>query len=923
MENLQVTFNAGEITPVLFGRVDLPKYVAGLKVCQNYIVMSHGGVTRRPGQPYIGFTRDETKESRLIPFIYSIAQAYSLEFGEFYMKVIKDGAYVTESSNAITGITNGAIAVITSNGHGYSNGDEIVIDNTVLGMPEVNGRQFVVQNVTTNTYELEGVDSTNYGVYTSGGIGSKVYVLTTTYQSSDLPLLKLTQSADIMTLNVRGTVHPMRELTRSDHHVWALTDVVFSPALDGPGNQAGSAGAGAVEHKYKITALQSETEEESLPGLSGTALTIAGITQANPAVVTLGAPHTLSNGDEVYIEGVVGMTEVNGERFIVDGSATPSFALKGIDSTGYGAYVSDGSVKETFVKIVSADPSTSNKHVLTWNEIVGAFRYNIYKEENGLYGYIGSSELLTFSYDGALVPDLFDAPPKLRDPFVDGDNAGVSAYFEQRRVMAGTEGKPNTVFMTQTGNPKNLGVSFPLKESDAVTFPLESAEVNEIRHIVPLEDLIILAADSEWKISGGAEAITAKNVRARKQGKIGASHVPPLVIGGSILFVQNRGSYVRDMSYGFEGDRYESSDLSLLAAHLFENRSIKEWAYSQVPLNVIWCIMTDGALLGLTYIKEHQVWGWHRHETDGYYESVCTIPEGDEDVTYVIVKRTINGSTRRYVEKIDYDILSDDDPEDAFFIDCGKSVSNTPEYIEGATQANPVVITITGHSYTDGDIIRISHVDKDEDTGEGTIELNKQYFKVSNSAANSFELQTVDGTDIDGTDHGVYVSGGEVRLAFNEVSGLEHLEGETVSILGDGSVIPDKVVSNGKVTLGESLTEVHVGLRYVSRVETLNLGLVGGANTIGRQKDVSQLSIKFHQSRGGYVNIASNKDELKVELAQREEQDYGSPINLISGDNTITPPSGWDKEGSIVFEQTDPLPSTILSITKEFSSGGR
>ena len=133
---------------------------------------------------------------------------------------------------------------------------------------------------------------------------------------------------------------------------------------------------------------------------------------------------------------------------------------------------------------------------------------------------------------------------------------------------------------------------------------LSSDQVNEIRHVLPLEDLIVLTADGEWRVSGGTEAISATNIIARKQGGVGCSHVRPLIVGGSILFVQNKGSRVRDLAYTFSSDRYQTADLSLLSNHLVESETIEEWTFSQAPHNIIWCVRSDGIMLGLTYIKE-------------------------------------------------------------------------------------------------------------------------------------------------------------------------------------------------------------------------------------------------------------------------------------------------------------------------------
>jgi hypothetical protein len=219
------SFTAGEISPRLEGRVTLEKYREGLSDLTNMVVHPHGGVTRRPGTEFLGEVKNSANYTRLIPFQFKTSDTYILEFGDQYMRVYRNGLQVlTGSPKTITAITQASPGVLTSNSHGFSNGDEIYIDS-VGGMVELNNRNFKVANVSANTFELEdlfgnAIDTTNYTAFTSGGEADKIYQISTPYTPANLPTVNYAQSADVMYL-----VHPsyaIRTLSRTDHNAWTL-----------------------------------------------------------------------------------------------------------------------------------------------------------------------------------------------------------------------------------------------------------------------------------------------------------------------------------------------------------------------------------------------------------------------------------------------------------------------------------------------------------------------------------------------------------------------------------------------------------------------------------------------------------------------------------------------------------------------------
>ena len=226
------TFTAGEISPRLEGRVTISKYKEGLSELTNMIVHPHGGVTRRPGTEFLGEVKNSANFTRLIPFEFKTSDTYALEFGNTYLRVYRNGLQVLDSAKTISAITKANPGVLTSNSHGYSNGDEIFLSNTGA-MTELTSRNYLVANVTTNTFTLTdlfgtAINTTGFSTFDSGVTTSKIFEVTTPYSTSDLPNVRFAQSADTMFL-----VHPshaIRTLTRTDHNAWSLSTATISGA---------------------------------------------------------------------------------------------------------------------------------------------------------------------------------------------------------------------------------------------------------------------------------------------------------------------------------------------------------------------------------------------------------------------------------------------------------------------------------------------------------------------------------------------------------------------------------------------------------------------------------------------------------------------------------------------------------------------
>jgi len=619
--SLYRSFAGGEITPELFGRIDLAKFQTGLGLCSNFRILPHGPATRRPGFEYA--TKAKSGVTRILPFVFSTTQSVVLEFGDQYIRFLIDGAPVLNTAQNITAISQAATGVLTYTGADYTNGQFVFLSG-IGGMTALNGRYAVVTNVNAgaNTFELfdlfgNPINTSALPAFTAGGTVASVYEIASPYLAADLFGLRYTQDADVFTIT--SIEYATRELRRLGATNWTLTEVDFSPSTTVP------TGVGVVA-------------------------TVAVATNLSPQ----------------------------------------SYVVTTIDA--------DGVTESLQSATVTASNNLSlagNFNTISWGAVAGATRYNVYKLRGGTFGFIGSATGLSV-VDDNVTADTTKTPP-LDDTALNtgaGDYPTAVTYHEQRRWLGGTMNSPQRIIATRSGTESNLTTSLPAQDDDSLDFRVRARQQNAIMHLVPLSDLIALTTGAEFRIfSDGAPAITPTSLSVKPQGYTGASQVTPVVTSGSILYVQAQGSRVRELSYNWETQAYRSIDITLMAPHLVAGRTVVDMAYVRAPDQTLWAVRDDGTLLGMTYVPEQQVYGWHQHSTDGAFESVCTVPENGEDRLYAVIRREINGDTVRYIERMAQGFVPEiDDIADAMFLDSALTYSGAPitnirglHHLEGET----------------------------------------------------------------------------------------------------------------------------------------------------------------------------------------------------------------------------------------------
>lgn len=556
---------------------------------------------------------------------------------------------------------------------------------------------------------------------------------------------------------------------------------------------------------------------------------------------------------------------------------------------------------------------------IAWSAVAGASRYNVYKLQGGLYGYIGQTPG-TSIVDDNIAADLSKTPPIYETVFDSAGNypAAVS-YFEQRKCFAGTINKPQNIWMTKSGTESSMSYSLPTRDDDRISFRVAAREANTIRHIVPLTQLLLLTSSAEWRVSSvNSDAITPSTISVRPQSYVGASNVQPEIINNTLLYCAARGGHVRELAYNWQANGFITGDMSLRATHLFDTFEISDMTYAKAPQPIVWFVSTSGKLLGLTYVPEQQVGAWHQHDTDGTFESCTTVDEFNEDYLYVVVKRTINGSTKRYVERMNSRLFAT--AADAFFVDSGvtfdgANTTATTVTVSGGTTWGPAdSLTITASS-------AIFAFPATTDINDAIILTDSagQMYRLTISGVTSTTVVTarVDIT-LPAALRNTAISA--YSFARDAISGLSWLEGKTVNILADGAVHPQRVVTSGQVTLDQASIKVQVGLPITADLQTLPLAMqIDGGFGQGRYKNVNKAWLRVYRSSG--IFVGPNPENL-VEAKQRTTEPYGSPPALKSEEIPIMLTPTWADNGQVYIRQSDPLPLTIVSLTLEVAIGG-
>tara|TARA_R100001198_G_scaffold88523_1_gene64283 strand:+ start:1091 stop:3841 length:2751 start_codon:yes stop_codon:yes gene_type:complete len=904
VSTIKTNWTAGELSKDLFGRVDIAKYQNGAETLENFIVQPHGGITRRPGTRFVKEVKTSSAKTRLISFEFSTTQAYVIEFGNLYVRFYKDQGSILEANKTISGATQANPCVVTATSHGYSNGDEIYI-SSIVGMTELNGKYYKIKNKTTNTFELTDIDDTNinsssFTAYGSGGTAARVYTVTTTYATADLFDLQFAQSADV--LYIAHPSYTPRKLTRTAHTSWTISDITFT---DGP---------------YQDENITTTTLTPSHTSGSSRTITASAVTGINggDGFQTTDVGRLISIGHQAaewaastsYAVGDVKRNSGNVYECIKAGTSAGSGGPSGegdeiVDNGCTWKFLRDGGIQWGYATVTGRTSTT--EVTVTVNATFGGttaetkWRLGAYSDTTGF--------------------------------------PAAVAFYEQRLFWAGSSEQPQTLWGSKSGDYENHTPG--TLDDDPVIYTLATDQVNAIKWLSPGKVMAIGTVGGEFIISGSttADALTPTNVRVVREGTRGSSSHTPIRIDNVVIFIQRQQRKLREFAYQFDSDSFQSPDLTILSNQVSKG-GLTEIAYQQEPSTVIWGVKADGQLVGMTYLRDQQVVAWHRHKIGGTSGS-CTITVSD----YAnIAAGTTLTFTKSNGEEVTFTSTTGTAGTDEFRTQTNNNTTADNIYTAinahaDFTVANPAAAVVTVEETTragagpltvvSSDTTRLTTTDQaisiveslavipSATTGEEELwmiiqrTINGTTRRYIEYLSNQFDVEE-DQTKADAffVDSGLTYS----STATASISGLDHLEGEAVSILGDGSVYTKRNVSSGSVTsIDPTVTKAQIGLTQQCTMKTLRPEAGADDGTAqGKTKRDFEATLRFISTLGGKVGPdTSNTDEI-IFRTGTDPMDSSPP--LFTGDKKIMLRGGWETTGQTIYLNDEPLPVHITAL---------
>jgi hypothetical protein len=912
----QVSFTRGEVSPIAAARTDAAFYSSAVQSALNFFVRAEGGASNRPGLQYIATCASATPNgSYLLPFVYNNQQSYLTEFAAGTVAVYANGALVQ------AGIVNPYAYADLPNLRYAQSAD--VMNVVVSTTPPYQLKRTTATSFTFNATVL--LNGPFQDINTDG--------TTTVYASGTQGVVTITASRALFTPQHVGALFTIQEQFLASINPWESQRVLFQGTNSPIGVYCRSDGKiyKCVQAKAATTATATGTFQPV--HTSGTQEDGNG--QAIPSfadIVGVSWQFVSSNAGVAQITAYISPTQVTAVVQSDKGvySNFPPTVVGGpVIAQGPWSFTGSGS-NEVFSPLTGATTVDPNQFYVT---VGGIF------SDPTTYGITGTT--LTFNTApaaGAAVV-ISQVVGSLNQPQINPSSTygdfpltglclstywafgslsqvqgypATVVYFDDRLVFGGTQMQPQTAFTSIVSNYGDFGVSTPTIDSDGIVFTINARRENPIIDLIPLNDLLIGTASAMWRVTHSASvgAITPSDISLLPQNFYGQQPVASVQTGDTVIYPEWGGRKIRDLAYQFQYDKFVGSELTVYARQMFPfGTSVTRMAYAPEPYGLLFCVRSDGVLCVCAYLPEQQVTAWSRYETQGYFEDVCVLPENGTFAVYVIVRRFINNQTVRYIERFAAREYST--TQDAFFVDAGltydgRNTTSTTMQLSGGTTwlANDTgTLNASAAVFSPTDPVNESAVWLNDAEGNRLCRLQIIAYLGATSATVKFL-----GVVPTAAQRMVTANWTFARTIF---SGLTQLINMTVAISADGSSVPSQTVSpGGVVTLPNAQGVVHIGLPYISQLQSLNFNVQGAPTIRNHKKTVSQLAMVVDQSAPFYVGPDFNN---LVPIQQRQFELYGQPVNLATGLVHANLPTNSLDDCYVVVQMSDPAPVTVLS----------
>lgn len=714
--NLQPSFSGGEVSPHLQARVDANMYNSWLQKACNFYVHPQGGASNRPGTAFVNTAKYEETECRIIPFVISEGEAYVVELGDKYLRIHtpvgtmeKDGAvfelptpYADYELSQISYAQYGQALFLAHPAYPpkkleYKPGADFSFsDAAVKGGPFMLVNTDETRKMRMNTEQQkvvsEGVPATvsflpvSYPVYKVRVFFRGIHFYTPLYYGFDVQDVvnffnKEFWSIGCVAENRGGVIHITSPAANGGYYndseltVHYIRGIEGQPYLTAVYKLSGGIDAGTVievgENEYT---LESDFDVFK-PDQVGGSFALHHKIESQQATGTLsyqGISNTIKTGGDWSLRTTGNWS---GE-IVLEASADGGTTWQKVKHFTH-------ALQEANLNTVGNLPATAELNYLRVRclGISGEMGYALQADAFVQEGIVKLKEYMGLRKMKVEVARHVGGADWTHEwaegSFSDYNGFPSCVFFYQDRLgFAGTKKEPQTLWFSKTGEYDDFGHLRNIEDSDGISINLSGKKLNAIHSVAVSNKLIIFTAGSEWTLTCDG-AMSPYNIQVSQEGERGASRVPPILVGNRVLYVQARGSVLRDFFYDYSSASYTGNELTLFARHLFINREIKEICYQQEPENLIWCVLSDGSLLTLTYSSEQDLCAWTRQQTQGEFKSVCVIPSRGYDEVWFVVRR----AGKYFIERLLPRRLSAQ-VEDQVFLDCSISKKSDEPFTE-------------------------------------------------------------------------------------------------------------------------------------------------------------------------------------------------------------------------------------------------
>ncbi len=973
--------------------VELESYKSSLATLENMVVLPQGSLTRRPGT-FFAATTKANGQARLIPFSRGQGTSLVLEFGNLYIRFFANDGPVRTDAIAATYSQSTTTVTVTKSSHGYSASNEVYLDFTSGN--GVDGFYTIATVADANTFTVTSTTSQT----TSGNVNiSQRAEITTPYTAAQVDDLAFTQSADVLFL--AHPSHPPARLERNDTNDWTLTELLpssgSSPATvltDGPFM------ATNTTDTTLTVALAANSEFSATIDDSAQTLSLEEVGTVSPSNVDVTtnsftlANHPLVNGMKIQFSAipsgfastptlsattdyfVVSATQ-NTFKLATTAGGTPvdiTAAPTSADLTVNKSFVDKGK----YLKVTASDTTGITDDTGFQTTDIGRYiRFNTEVAPQIKWGYGEIVERTSTTVVLVLLKKAI-AGVGATTEWQLGSFSETTGFprtvqiYQQRLVYAGTTEEPQTIFFSKTADFFNFSATEPLGrstgqfdsagrsiigeqifEDNALSLTISSDTVDQIEWLSEDRRLTIGTSGGIFQCFGTDDDVTLTPFSFSIT-KVSAWSCDPTAlpakVGNNLLYVQNNGRKLRELAFDKLQDQYSAADLTLRSEDISETGLIAT-AYQDQPYSVLWCLRNDGRLAGLTYVDLLQMRAWHRHTIGGAHyddthgsqakvESIASIPRGTHDQLYMIVKRHLRAAA---LTSITFNQTTDKFTKSSHGLANGTTVVFDSTTIDGFTadKLYYVVSTATNDfqlsESSGGAAVTVSGSTSSVTVSTLRVVTEKRYIEF---LERFFVASEVVPSDAHFVDSGLEEPPTRTS-ASTTVSALDHLEGESVAILADAAVQPDRTVSSGAITLQTAATNFRIGLGYNSDIKSLPMvAMTGQGTSVGNRKRIHRFTVRLLESLSfkfgtnandldaatiAYLeslglNFGVNISDLTEAVFRTASDNIGSALSFFTGEKTFQVGDQFNTITQLFLRQYQPYPFSVTLLAIDYQT---